>query len=303
MECEDNPTVFAHGPYKGAPMDQSQRLAWLIDHLIAENPQLTAASGTGELTVPADEEARFRLYRSLVNIRPPRAVDAEYLRVEDAYLQKRRLSRGTTVAEDLPVVRNGIALWRGDITTLAADAIVNAANSQMLGCFSPCHGCIDNAIHTAAGIRLRLACDELMRIRAERLRTRAPLIRRRDTSGFPTGEALLTPGFNLPASDVIHTVGPIVTSAAPTAKNRADLARCYHSCLDIACEKELSSIVFCCISTGEFRYPNREAAQIAIDTVITRQKQAAARGMPFPMVVFNVFKDLDLRIYQDLLAS
>ena len=283
-------------------MEQAERLAWLIDYLVDEDPRLAAARRRGELSVPAAEDERFRLYRSLVNVRPPRAVEASYLEVEDGLLQGRRDARPIATLDDAEKV-GGELVWQGDITTLAVDAIVNAANSRMLGCFSPCHGCIDNAIHTAAGVRLRLACNEHMLARAERLGERAPLLRsgRKDGIEFPTGEAMATPGFNLPAGHVIHTVGPIVGGTAPTARNRADLAGCYRSCLDIAIERGFSSLAFCCISTGVFRFPNREAARIAIDTIRSRRAEARAAGVPFPTVVFNVFTDGDLGIYRDLL--
>jgi O-acetyl-ADP-ribose deacetylase (regulator of RNase III) len=174
-----------------------------------------------------------------------------------------------------------ISLWQGDITRLAVDAIVNAANSQMLGCFVPCHGCIDNAIHTAAGVRLRLACAELM-----------------DKQGTPepTGRAKITQGFNLPARNVLHTVGPIVPDGHPSQSDQELLASCYRSCLELACEYGLSQVAFCCISTGEFGYPQREAAVVAVNTV--RSFLSEDTDMK---VVFDVFSNADLGIYQELL--
>lgn len=278
-------------------MEQQERLAYLIDRLIDEDPRWAHARAAGELTVPRDAEERYRLYRSLVNVRPPRAVDAAYLEVEDAYLQERVRAQGSVGLPDIAAAvpaglqaaaDEGLYLWQGDICRLELDAIVNAANSQMLGCFMPCHGCIDNAIHTAAGVRLRLACDALMEAQG------AP---------EPTGAAQVTPGFNLPAAHVIHTVGPIVGGPRPSARDRAQLASCYRSCLDAAADRGLASIAFCCISTGEFHFPNRAAAQIALGTVRSWRAEAAAAGRPSPVVVFNVFKDLDYRIYQELLGG
>lgn len=269
-------------------MTQAERLAWLIQHLLVERGERADAEA-----LPKDSDELWRLYRSLVNVRPPAPASAEYLAVEDAYLQKRLQERGVVQASDLAAqARGGIVLWQGDITRLAADAIVNAANSQMLGCFVPCHSCIDNAIHTAAGVRLRATCADLMCAQG---------------SPEPTGQAKVTPGFNLPARFVIHTVGPIVQGFWPTARNRAELASCYQSCLEAAVEHGLSSIAFCCISTGEFRFPQREAARIAVNTVRRCRAEATAAGTPcgtpFPTVVFNVFKDSDLAIYQEILGQ
>ena len=292
-------------------MDQQERLAWLIDWLIADDPRWAAARAAGELAVPDDPAERFRLYRSLVNVREPRPVSAEYLQVEDAYLQQALRERGAVALDevraesarllaasaaggdaeggvDVPAEADSpeLLLWQGDITRLAVDGIVNAANSQLLGCFAPCHGCIDNAIHTAAGVRLRFACDELMSAQG------AP---------EPTGRAKITPGFNLPAAHVLHTVGPLVRGPWPTARDKAALASCYRSCLDLAAEHGLGSVAFCCISTGEFRFTQRDAARIAVKTAQGWCERAAAQGSPAPTVVFNVFKDEDLALYRQLL--
>jgi O-acetyl-ADP-ribose deacetylase (regulator of RNase III) len=259
-------------------MDQRQRLGWLIRALIAEDERYS------DVAVPDDEAERFALYRSLVNVRPPRPVSEEYLRVEDAYLRERARVRGIVDGSGLAPVRPAVpqvSLWKGDITRLAVDAIVNAANSQMLGCFVPCHGCIDNAIHTAAGVRLRLACAELMA---------------KQGTPEPTGRAKITPGFNLPARYVLHTVGPIVAGGRPSQHDRELLASCYRSCLELVHERGLSQVAFCCISTGEFGYPQSEAAQVAVRTV-----RAFLSEHPEMKVVFNVFSDTDLGIYQELL--
>ncbi|MGI6230536.1 MAG: protein-ADP-ribose hydrolase [Tractidigestivibacter sp.] len=260
-------------------MDQRERLCWLIQALVAEDARYAG------LTIPEDESERFMLYRSLVNVRPPRPASAEYLQVEDAYLKERARKRGIVDASELAPVRPDepqVSLWQGDITRLATDAIVNAANSQMLGCFVPCHGCIDNAIHTAAGVRLRLACAELM-----------------DEQGAPepTGRAKITPGFNLPARNVLHTVGPIVPDGHPSRHDQALLASCYQSCLELAHERGLSQVAFCCISTGEFGYPQRKAAKVAVDSV--RSFLSEHSNMK---VVFDVFSNADFGIYQELLG-
>ena len=239
---------------------------------------------------PADDPAaRRRLLRSLMNVRVPgRPLPAAYWAAQDALLAEERGEKGVVDADSLPGVPGDprIALWQGDITRLAADAIVNAANSALLGCFVPCHGCIDNAIHSAAGLQLRDACAELMRAQGH---------------GEPTGSAKITSGYNLPARYVIHTVGPIVTGPVPTAWDRAALAACYRSCLELAATRDLASVAFCCISTGEFRFPNRAAAKIAVHEV--RAFFDAHPDGSVKRVVFDVFKDEDLAIYRQLLDA
>lgn len=229
--------------------------------------------------IPRDVFEQKRLLRALFNVRPPVAANEDFLAVQDAYLREAIREKGITGFSDLMPVQDGIYLWRGDITTLEVDAIVNAANSALLGCFSPNHGCIDNAIHTFAGVQLRLACHEIMR-----------------TQGHeePTGTAKITPGFNLPAKHVLHTVGPIV-SGRLTEKHCEQLASCYESCLKLAAENSLKSVAFCCISTGVFGFPQRDAARIAVETVKAYQKHSSIE------VVFNVFKEADLRFYEALL--
>ena len=256
-------------------MTQEERLDYLIRTLAAEQPRYAA------LELPADRGEKRALLRALFNLRPPLPADERLLAVQDEYLAEELRARGTTLAAELAPLSGDICLWQGDITTLAADAVVNAANSAMLGCFVPCHRCIDNAIHTYAGIQLRLACHELME---------------RQGHEEPTGGAKITPAFNLPSRYVIHTVGPIVY-ASLTRRERDELASCYRSCLKLAKENGLKSIAFCCISTGEFRFPNAAAAQIAVDTVREFLKEEGV-GM---RVIFNVFKDIDREIYAGLL--
>ena len=256
-------------------MTQDERLEFLLRYLLNERKEYA------DIHVPDDLSEKRRLLRSLMNVRPPVPAGAEFLAVQDAYLQERLAERGVTRLQDLKPAQPGLYLWQGDITTLAADAIVNAANSGMLGCFVPCHGCIDNAIHTWAGVQLRLECAGIMRKQGHE---------------EETGRAKITKAYNLPCRSVLHTVGPIVYGGV-TKTDRALLASCYRSCLELAAEHGLHSVAFCCISTGEFHFPNELAAQIAIQTVTDWQKQN-----PNQMeVIFNVFKNSDYEIYQRLL--
>ena len=258
-------------------MDQNERRLYLIRALLAERDDV------GEIAIPADEADQKRLLRALFNIRLPGPISEEFLSIQDEYLQTATAEKGITDAAELIPVAEGLYLWQGDITTLRCGAIVNAANSGMTGCYQPCHNCIDNIIHTYAGIQLRNACAELM---AEQ--------------GFeePTGRAKITPGFNLPARRVLHTVGPIVDGPL-TDTHRQLLASCYRSCLDLAEANAVESIAFCCISTGLFRFPNREAAEIALETVRQWRRQTGSRMN----VIFNVYKDEDLEIYRSLLKQ
>lgn len=258
-------------------MNQQERLLWLIKYLLNENSRYSS------IEIPADQAEQFALYRSLINVRLPAPVSERYLAVEDAYLCEEINRKGITHVNALAPIDYDIYLWQGDITTVDADAIVNAANSQLLGCFCPCHACIDNCIHTFSGVRLRLKCNEIMQIQ-----------------GFkePTGKAKITPAYNLPGKYVIHTVGPII-SGILTKKDKALLASCYTECLKTADENNLNSIAFCCISTGEFHFPNDRAAQIAIETVKKYKVQTNSRIK----VIFNVFKDKDFKIYRELLCT
>ncbi len=256
-------------------MTQTERRLYLIRALQQEDAQYAA------LPIPDDEAGQRRLLRALFNLRMPAPASDAFLAVQDTYLQQELLRRGVTELSGLTPARPGIYLWQGDITTLRCDAIVNAANAQLLGCFCPCHGCIDNAIHTCAGVQLRLACAELMR---------------RQGHEEETGGAKITPAFNLPSHYVLHTVGPIVAGTL-TQKHAGQLAACYQSCLELASERGLKSVAFCCISTGEFRFPNDRAAEIAVRTV-TEFIQNKNRDI---RVIFNVYKDLDYELYRKLL--
>lgn len=254
-------------------MTQTERRSFLINTLLSERGE--------RIEIPTDEYNQKRLLRSLFNIRMPRETSEEFLRIQDEYLQEETALKGITDIADLEAVQDHIYLWQGDITTLKCDAIVNAANSQMLGCFNPCHSCIDNAIHTYAGVQLRNKCNEIM-----------------TEQGFdePTGQAKITPAYNLPCEYVIHTVGPIV-SGRLTDEDCELLRSCYLSCLKTATENGLKSIAFCCISTGVFGFPQREAAEIALETVKEYQKEHEIE------VIFNVFKDSDKQIYRQLLSA
>ena len=259
-------------------MTQQERCLWLIRELLKDMPQYR------DTPIPTLPGRRWQLLRSLMNVRPPMPVTEEFCQVQDAFLQEMTEGKGIVVGKDLtPCPKDErLVLWQGDITTLKCDAIVNAANSQMLGCFSPCHECIDNIIHTMAGVQLRLTCNDLMQAQEYE---------------EPTGQAKITPGFNLPARFVLHTVGPIIEDDV-TEEDERLLASCYRSCLTLAAENDCESIAFCCISTGVFRFPADRAAEIAVQTV----KDFLKKESSIRRVIFNVFKDSDLEIYQRLLS-
>lgn len=254
---------------------QSEKRLYLIRALLRERRE--------DLSVPQEEQAQKRLLRALFNVRPPKPCDAEFLRVQDEYLREETRKKGVTDLATLTPIRPDVYLWQGDITTLKCDAIVNAANSALLGCFCPNHGCIDNAIHTFAGVELRLACAELM-----------------TKQGYdePTGQAKITPAFNLPCRYVLHTVGPIVGGRL-TEKDCKLLRSCYRSCLKVADGNNLKSIAFCCISTGEFHFPNERAAEIAIQAVKDYKKETKS-GIK---VIFDVWKNENYEIYNRLLGA
>ncbi|MCD7863895.1 MAG: protein-ADP-ribose hydrolase [Lachnospiraceae bacterium] len=257
-------------------MTQEERRVYLIKALLAEEAQYQ------NMEIPADMQQQKRFLRALFNVRMPKPVSEPFLEIQDAYLQEETRQKGITDIADLTPMQEGIYLWQGDITTLRCGAIVNAANSQMLGCFCPNHGCIDNAIHTYAGIQLRAACAELMEKQGHE---------------EETGRAKITPAFNLPCDYVLHTVGPIVSSWL-TGKDKNLLASCYRSCLELAEKNGIHSVAFCCISTGEFHFPNDKAAQIAVDMVKEYKEQTNSEIE----VIFNVFKNIDLQIYRRLLG-
>ena len=258
-------------------MNQSEKRLFLIQSLLKEKTEYR------DIAIPADTNSQRQLLRGLMNIRAPQSVSADFLQTQDAYLQGETAAKGITDIAGLTPIQPGLYLWQGDITTLKCDAIVNAANSGMTGCYIPNHRCIDNAIHTYAGVELRLACAELM-----------------EQQGYPepTGQAKITPAFNLPCRYVMHTVGPIV-SGRVTKEDKELLASCYRSCLKAAAENELESVAFCCISTGEFHFPNELAAEIAVRTV----KDFLKKQTSVKKVIFNVFKDFDKELYEKRLSA
>ena len=259
-------------------MTRNEQISYLTDMLLEEMPQYRREAER----IPPDEESRRYLLRCLMNLREPRALPPRFLEVQDALLGAERGSRGVVHVRELPAIPSDgrLVLWQGDITRLDADAIVNAANSRLLGCFRPGHNCIDNVIHSAAGLQLREECAEIMRAQGHE---------------EPTGQAKITAGYNLPAKHVLHTVGPII-SGPLTEEDRALLASCYRSCLRLAEEKGLKTVAFCCISTGVFRFPKDEAARIAVETVRDYLKTGSLER-----IVFCVHGDENLRIYQQLL--
>ena len=259
----------------GSSMNQSERRQILIQFLIKEQ------SGYRKIMVPHDSDEQKKMLRSLINIRMAAPVSDEFQRIQDEYLQEENRKRGIVELSALTPVQNEIYLWRGDITRLACGAIVNAANSGMTGCYQPCHNCIDNCIHTHAGIQLRNYCSDLMEKQGHE---------------EPTGMAKITPAFNLPCEYVIHTVGPIVRGKL-TALHRRQLSSCYRSCMELADQNQVCSIAFFCISTGVFMFPNEEAAEIAVQTVKDYKAETGSRIE----VIFNVFKELDEQIYRNLL--
>lgn len=254
-------------------MNPTQRIDALIHMLLEDMPEYRA------LAARVPEEGRRALLRGLMNLRPPRPLRPDFLRLQDALLRQELAERGVVDAEDLPVCADPrLVLWQGDITRLKADAIVNAANSALLGCFAPGHGCIDNAIHSAAGLQLRQACAELMRAQGRE---------------EPAGRAQITPGYNLPCRYVLHTVGPMVRGPL-TQTHRRQLAGCYRACLDLAAQTGLASVAFCCISTGEFHFPPEAAADIAVAAV----RAALERTTSIRKVIFDVYTDSDRALYQ-----
>ena len=263
-------------------MTQNGRLDFLVEEFKADSVQYK------DLQTPEDTEGKRRILRSLMNIRMPRKMDEAVLSVQDEYLQERIRENGIVELADIPIIRDRMSIWQGDITRLAVDAIVNAANSQMLGCFVPMHTCIDNCIHTFAGVQLRAECARQM----EQLKSRYG----RDYEQ-PTALPMLTDAYNLPARKVIHIVGPIVQGRL-TASLENDLAACYRNTLDMCLENGLKSVAFCCISTGVFHFPNKRAAEIAVQTV-TGWLSEHPGGME--RVIFNVFKDEDKAYYEQLL--
>ena len=256
-------------------MNQNERRHFLIQYLLDEKPQYK------KTMIPSSEAGQKQLLRGLMNVRMPEAVDDEFLKIQDEYLTELVKEKGIVSLADLEPLQDGVYLWQGDITRLGVDAIVNAANSGMTGCYHPNHACIDNCIHTFSGVQMRLACAEIMEKQGHE---------------EPTGQAKITSAYNLPCKYVLHTVGPIIHDSV-TEKDETLLASCYRSCLELADKNGLTSIAFCCISTGVFCFPNQRAAEIAVKTVKNYREETGSRIE----VIFNVFKDMDYQIYKELL--
>lgn len=260
-------------------MSKEEQARFLIQSLIKDMPEY------GNVEIPVGETQQWRFIRSLMNVRPPRPVSRVFLEVQDAYLSEKVKQRGIVDCHELTPsdLDERIFLWQGDITRLKVDAVVNAANSELLGCFIPCHSCIDNMIHSLAGVQLRLECNEIMR---------------KQRVEEPTGTAKITPGYNLPCRYILHTVGPIISG--PLGRRDCELlAGCYRSCLELAAENHLESIAFCCISTGVFHFPREKAAEIAVQTVC----RFLEGNSSVKQVIFNVFTDMDKEIYKELLKK
>ena len=260
-------------------MTQAERLDALVRAFKADSGRYR------DLETPEDCEGKRRVLRSLMNIRMPGKMDDAVLDLQDDYLKERAKEKGIVTLADIPVIRDGLSIWQGDITRLKADAIVNAANSRMLGCFVPMHTCIDNCIHTFAGVQLRAECDRQM----NRLKSKYG-----SDYEQPTAVPMLTDAYNLPAKKVIHVVGPIVEKGlTPALEN--DLAACYTNTLDLCAANGLTSVAFCCISTGVFHFPGRRAAEIAVAAV---DAWMADHPGVMDRVIFNVFKDEDKTYYE-----
>lgn len=256
-------------------MNQSEKRLFLIKRLLNEQPRYA------KIQIPGNIDEQKKMLRALMNVRMPDTVDDEFLNVQNEYLLQANAEKGVVTLSDMEEIQPDVYIWKGDITRLKVGAIVNAANSGMTGCYQPCHNCIDNCIHTYAGIQLRLKCAEIM-----------------ETQGYeePTGQAKITPAYNLPCDYVIHTVGPVVQGKL-TKEHEKLLSSCYQSCLEIADANSVDSIAFCCISTGIFMFPNERAAEIAVKTMKDYKEKTGSSIK----VIFNVFKDTDEYIYRELL--
>ena len=252
-----------------------EKLDFLINYLIKENKCIDIKE------IPQNISDKKRLYRSLCNIREPLPISEKYIKIENEFLTKENIKKGIVESNKIiPFIKykgSQICLWQGDITTLKIDAIVNAANSQGLGCFIPCHKCIDNAIHSASGVRLRLECNKIMQ----------------EIEMLQTGKAFITKGYNLPSKYVIHTVGPIIYENV-TEKEILELKNCYINSLELAKENNIKTIAFPCISTGEFRFPKELAAKIAIEAI---KEYLTTNEEYFEKIIFNVFLDEDYKVY------
>lgn len=256
-------------------MDHQGKLLYLIHYLLEESGY--------QPEIPENEKEQCRLLRALMNIREAKLISEEFLAIQDAYLQEVVENKGVVDVNDLEPIQDRLYVWRGDITRLKVDAIVNACNSGLTGCYSPNHPCIDNIIHTISGVQLRKKCNDIMKIQ-----------------GYPepTGQAKITPAYNLPCNYVIHTVGPIVKEIL-TQEDCDDLKKCYRACMETAEQNNIRSIAFCCLSTGVYGFPQKKASEIATDTV----KDYLANGSKIEKVIFNVFTPEDEKYYLKILRK
>ena len=260
----------------GIKIDTNQQLNYLLNYLIDERQE--------NIEIPENIIQKKNLLRSLMNVRPPIPISEEFLDVQDNYLTNEILSKDLVTVRDITEFNDKLMLWKGDITDLKVDAIVNAANSKLLGCFIPMHNCIDNVIHSDSGIQLRLECDKIMKVQ---------------NKDEEIGKAKITSAYNLASKYVIHTVGPAIPqNSKPSELDSKRLSSCYNSCLEIASQYNLKSIAFCCISTGVFNFPKKEAAKIAIKTT---NNYLADNETSLNHIIFNVFTHDDYLIYKNLL--
>lgn len=262
--------------------NKEQMLDFLVKAFIADSDNYK------NMEIPEDETQKKVVLRSLMNIRMPRKMNDEVLKVQDEYLKLCAEEKEIVELKDIPIIKDVFSIWQGDITRLKVDAIVNAANSIMLGCWAPMHLCIDNQIHTFAGIQLRAECNEKMQE-----------LKKKYGKDYeqPTAVPMLTDAYNLPSKKVIHIVGPIVYGEL-TKELEKELADCYEKTLDMCLENGLKSIAFCCISTGEFRFPKQRAAEIAIGTT---KKWVLEHPKAMDRIIFNVFKDEDKKYYEKMI--
>ena len=265
-----------------------EKLDYLINYLLTERNE------TLEIDNLSYKDKK-RIYRSLCNIRDAKPISEEYFKIENKYLQEELNKKDITDVADIQPAKellkvtnlkyeDKICLWKGDITTLKIDAIVNAANSQGLGCFVPMHSCVDNIIGSNAGVSLRLECNKVMKEKNYFL---------------PTGKAFITKGYNLPAKYVIHTVGPIIYEEV-TEKEEQELINCYINSLKLAIQNGIKTIAFPCISTGKFRFPKTQACKLAIKAV---EEFLDTHNDEIDKIVFNIYIEEDYEIYEQYIRS
>ena len=264
--------------------DKNTEIDFLINELISTNERID-----NNMEIPDNYDEKRKLLRALMNTQTPAQLSEEFYEIQDKILSDETNNKDLVSWEDIETISQNpneidskIALWQGDITYLKADAIVNAANSQMLGCFIPLHNCIDNQIHSAAGFQLRMDCYKIMQNQGHE---------------EANGNAKITSAYNLPSKYVIHTVGPAIPYGREPDENEIrELESCYQSCLELADEHELKSIAFCSISTGVFNFPKDQASKLAIETVRNYLKNNPNTNIE--KIIFNTFSDEATEIYR-----